>query len=151
MLWVYGRYWCYNSLCAGIVFRRQNLTSSDVRFSRLKTVPALKGLRAIRTCISPGAPSGRPAPSRYRNMMKEDPWVKYRSPCQYLDGMRCPKPSYYYADNDGKLGQEKMIKFIGAARYKWFVYHSLTDNLCLISKEKIFRNKIIISFVNNTL
>ena len=41
MLWVYGY---FNSFSAGTVLRRQNLTSEDVRFSRLKTVPALKGL-----------------------------------------------------------------------------------------------------------
>ena len=34
---------CFNSFSAGTVFRRQNLTSIDVRFRRLKTVPALKG------------------------------------------------------------------------------------------------------------
>ena len=33
-----------NSFSAGTFFRRQNLTSLDVRFWRLKTVPALKGL-----------------------------------------------------------------------------------------------------------
>ena len=33
-----------NSFSAWTVFRRQNLTSADVRFWRLKTVPALKGL-----------------------------------------------------------------------------------------------------------
>ena len=34
----------YNSFSAGIDFRRQNLTSTDVRFWRLKSIPALKGL-----------------------------------------------------------------------------------------------------------
>ena len=32
-----------NSFSAGIVFRRQNLASTDVRIWRLRTVPALKG------------------------------------------------------------------------------------------------------------
>ena len=35
----------FNSFSAGIVFRRHNLTSIDVRFWRLKTIPALKGLQ----------------------------------------------------------------------------------------------------------
>ena len=44
MLWFCGHYTFFNSFSAGIDFRRQNLTSTDVRFWRLKTVPALKGL-----------------------------------------------------------------------------------------------------------
>ena len=44
MLWVCGHYEYFKSFSAGIVFRRQNLTSVDVRFWRLKTVPELKGL-----------------------------------------------------------------------------------------------------------
>ena len=44
MLWVLGRYNFFNSSSAGTVNRRQNLTSIDVRFWRLKTVPVLKGL-----------------------------------------------------------------------------------------------------------
>ena len=44
MLWVYGHYKYFNSFSAGTVFIRQNLTSVDVRFWRIKTVPALKGL-----------------------------------------------------------------------------------------------------------
>ena len=42
---VCGHLKCFYSLSAETVFRRQNLTSLDVRFWRLKTVPALKGLR----------------------------------------------------------------------------------------------------------
>ena len=34
-----------NPYSAGIDFSRQNLTSVDVRFSRIKTVPALKELK----------------------------------------------------------------------------------------------------------
>ena len=41
-LWVYGHYNLFNSFSIGTVFRRQNLTSIDVRFWRLKTFPALK-------------------------------------------------------------------------------------------------------------
>ena len=41
---VYGHYKCFNSFSAGIVFSHQNLTTKDVRFWRLKTVPAQKGL-----------------------------------------------------------------------------------------------------------
>ena len=44
MLCVYGHYRLFNSFSAGIVFRRQNLMSRDVRFRRLKTIPVLKGL-----------------------------------------------------------------------------------------------------------
>ena len=36
----------FNSFIVGIDFRRQNLTSIDVIFWRLKTVPTLKGLRS---------------------------------------------------------------------------------------------------------
>ena len=44
MLWVCGHYIC---LSTGIAFRRQNLTSTDVKSWRLKTIPALKGF----TCL----------------------------------------------------------------------------------------------------
>ena len=44
MLLVYDRYKYFNSFSAGINFIRQNLTSTDVRFWRIKTIPALKGL-----------------------------------------------------------------------------------------------------------
>ena len=44
MLWVYGHYKYFNSVSVGNVFIRQNLTSTDVRFWRLKTVPVMKGL-----------------------------------------------------------------------------------------------------------
>ena len=37
----------FDYLSAGIDFRRQNLTSIDVRFCRLKSVPALKGLKRV--------------------------------------------------------------------------------------------------------
>ena len=45
MLWVYGQYKYFNSSSAGTVFIRQNLTSTDVRFWHMKTVPALKELK----------------------------------------------------------------------------------------------------------
>ena len=38
------QYHLFNSFSVGIDFRRQNLTSIDVRFWHLKSVPALKGL-----------------------------------------------------------------------------------------------------------
>ena len=41
MLWVYGHYKYFYSYSAGIDFSRQNLTSTDVRFWRLKSIPAL--------------------------------------------------------------------------------------------------------------
>ena len=44
MLWVYGHYEYFYFYSAGIDFSRQNLTSTDVRFWRLKSIPALKGL-----------------------------------------------------------------------------------------------------------
>ena len=43
MLWVCGHYNIFNAFRAGIVFRRQNLPSIDVRFWRVKTVPRWKG------------------------------------------------------------------------------------------------------------
>ena len=42
---VYGYYKYFTYFIAGIVVRRQNRTPLDVRFSHLKTFPALKGLR----------------------------------------------------------------------------------------------------------
>ena len=44
MLWVYGHYKYFNSFSAGTIFIRQNLTSTDVWFWRIKTIPALTGL-----------------------------------------------------------------------------------------------------------
>ena len=44
ILWVYGHWKYFNSFGAGTVFIRQNMTSTDVRFWRIKTVPALKRL-----------------------------------------------------------------------------------------------------------
>ena len=46
MLWVYVHYKYFNYFSAGIVFIhvRQNLTYKDVRFSRIETISALKGL-----------------------------------------------------------------------------------------------------------
>ena len=44
MLCDYSHYKYFNSSSVGTVFWRQNLTSIDVRFWRLKTVPALKQL-----------------------------------------------------------------------------------------------------------
>ena len=41
MLWVYGRYKYFYSHSAGSDFRHQNMTSTDVRFWRLKSIPAL--------------------------------------------------------------------------------------------------------------
>ena len=41
MLWVYVHYKYFHSYSAGIDFRRQNLTSQDVRFWYLKSIPAL--------------------------------------------------------------------------------------------------------------
>ena len=41
MLWVYDDYTYFSCYSARIEFRRQNLTSTDVRFWRLKSIPAL--------------------------------------------------------------------------------------------------------------
>ena len=43
--WVYYRYKYLNSFSAGMDFIRPNLTSTDVRFWRLKLIAALKGFR----------------------------------------------------------------------------------------------------------
>ena len=42
LLWVYGHYQYLIFFNARTVFKRQNLTSTDVRFWRVKAVPALK-------------------------------------------------------------------------------------------------------------
>ena len=47
MLLVYGRYKYLNYFSVGNDFIRQNLTSTDVRFWRIKSFPALKGLNYI--------------------------------------------------------------------------------------------------------
>ena len=41
MLWVYGHQKYFYSYSAGIDFSRQSLTSVDVKFRRLKSIPAL--------------------------------------------------------------------------------------------------------------
>ena len=43
-----------NSSSAGTIFRRQNLTSTDVRFWRLKSVRTLKGLICVFSSIYDG-------------------------------------------------------------------------------------------------
>ena len=43
MLWVYDQYKYFYSFSARIDFRRYNLTYTDVRFWRLKSIPALQG------------------------------------------------------------------------------------------------------------
>ena len=45
MLWVYEHQKYVYSYNAGIDFSRENLTSTDVRFWRLKSIPALEGLK----------------------------------------------------------------------------------------------------------
>ena len=47
MLWVYGHYKYFNNFSVGTVVKRQNLTSTDVRFWCLKAIPALQGLTWI--------------------------------------------------------------------------------------------------------
>ena len=44
MLWVYGHWKYVNSFSPGTVLIRQNLTYTDIRVWRIKTVPAFKGL-----------------------------------------------------------------------------------------------------------
>ena len=41
MLWVYDHYKYLYFYSAGVDFKRQDLTSTDVRFCRLKSIPAL--------------------------------------------------------------------------------------------------------------
>ena len=41
---MYGHYKYFHSYCVRTDFKRQNLTSTDVRFWRLKSIPALEGL-----------------------------------------------------------------------------------------------------------
>ena len=48
MLWVCGHNKYFNSFSADTVFIRLNLTSTDVRFRRIKTVPALKWFQIAR-------------------------------------------------------------------------------------------------------
>ena len=50
MLRIYRHYKYVNSYIAGIDFRRQNLTSTDV-YRRLKSIPALKRLDSSLTII----------------------------------------------------------------------------------------------------
>ena len=59
MFWVYNRYQYFSFYSTGIVFIRQNLTSTDVRLWRINTVPALKRLSLAtdslqNTTIRPG-------------------------------------------------------------------------------------------------
>ena len=48
MLWVYSHYILFIFFSAVAIYRRQILSSIDIRFWRLKTVPALKGLSNFR-------------------------------------------------------------------------------------------------------
>ena len=52
MLWLHGHYKYCHSYSAWIDFRRQNLTSIDVRFWRLKSIHAMWGLTNIEFCTS---------------------------------------------------------------------------------------------------
>ena len=47
MLWVYNHYKYVNYFSTEIVFMRQNLTSTDVRFWRMKTIPVLTCLTVL--------------------------------------------------------------------------------------------------------
>ena len=47
MFWVYDHSKYFNSFSAGIVCIRQNLTTTDIRFCHVKTLPALKGLICV--------------------------------------------------------------------------------------------------------
>ena len=47
MLWVYGHDKYFYSYSAGIDFSRQNLTSTDVRFWLLKSIPALYKVKSL--------------------------------------------------------------------------------------------------------
>ena len=51
MLWVYGHYKCFNSFSAETDYRSQNLTSTYVRFWRIKPVPALEGLTLLTSIL----------------------------------------------------------------------------------------------------
>ena len=51
MLWLYDNYKYFCFYGAGIDFRRHNLTSTDVRLWRLKSIPALEGLIRLITGI----------------------------------------------------------------------------------------------------
>ena len=52
MLWVYGHYKYLSSFSANIVLIRQYMTSTDVRFWRIKTISPPKGLTRI-WCLLP--------------------------------------------------------------------------------------------------
>ena len=67
MLWVYGHHKYVYPFSAGVYFIRQNLTSTDVRFWRIKSVPVLKGLhintlssltQSLSDFLSPGLING---------------------------------------------------------------------------------------------
>ena len=73
MLWVYSHCKLVNSFTAVTVFRRQNLTSIDVRFWRIKSVPVLKVLRH----------AGKQPASKTRNILCQ----KCTSGCQYDGGV----------------------------------------------------------------
>ena len=50
VLWVYGHHKYF--YCAGIDFSCQNMTSTNVRFWRLKLIPALWGLKGHFSCVT---------------------------------------------------------------------------------------------------
>ena len=55
MLWVYGSLKYFYAYSAGIDYSRHNLTSVDVRFWRLKSIPALYGLNTEYSDFCTGA------------------------------------------------------------------------------------------------
>ena len=86
-------YLCYGSTAiiilytfsAGIVFRGPNLTSTDVRFWSLKSVPAPKGLRLfhqIMHCLlTPNSPRGRHIVHTVRETLRPSSWLSCSKYC----------------------------------------------------------------------
>ena len=110
MLWVYGHYKLFNSFSAGTDFRRQNLTSKDVRFWRLKTVPALKGLLCLAglsiICQWDYNAKSRPRTDLKSDRLKSDWYTKetkmksFQNVC-YFDAMK--KHIYYITWYNGNV------------------------------------------------
>ena len=102
MLWVYVHYKYLNYFSAGIVFIhvRQNLTYKDVRFSRIETISALKGLTLMFFSTELASLDGfkkKPSEIFYQKWFKCQKIYIYCSKAkrQYLLTCKVKRPSKY--------------------------------------------------------
>ena len=118
MFWVYGRYKYFYSLSAGNDLRRQNLTSTDVRYWRLKSIPALWGINCGNiqhiTLVLPGK-----AKRQYLLTCKVNRY--FLLALQSRVGKRASVWRSYKAFIDGFHGKFDILVVIWFPNSSWFV------------------------------